>query len=1317
MVLSSSDELLVARLRALPEPERAPAIERACADDPSLRARWPVIRAALEAAEAAPAAAMAGHLAPGSGVMLLNSALELASGEQPGMRIGPYKLLQEIGRGGFGVVWMADQEKPIRRRVALKIIKAGMDTREVIVRFEAERQALALMDHANIARVFDAGATDAGRPYFAMELVRGVAITRYCDDNRLPAEARLQLFVVVCQAVQHAHTKGVIHRDLKPSNILVTLHDGVPVPKIIDFGIAKATGGARLTEKTLFTQFHAFIGTPAYTSPEQMEMSGLDVDTRSDIYSLGVLLYELLTGRPPFDGDALVKSGLDGMRRTIREIDPPRPSNRLTTLTDAERSSVAQHRSTDAAKLSLLLRGDLDWIVMRCLEKDRAHRYETANGLAQDIQRHLASEPVAARPPSGVYRLRKFIRRHQLGVAASIAIAGSVLAGLVAASVLLVRERAARTRAVEAEMAEGRLRQQAEAARALEAKQSSRTALNLADQLLAKGQTADALAYLVQSARKDPTNTRIAPRLVSLLTSRNFLIPAGAPLAMNRSVVALRYSQDGRWLYVGTEDGTYRVFDADTGEQRLVAPLGNGVVRFGWVFAEENPEIFAVRFTDRTLGVYDAGTGRPLWRPFKVDDRFPARVATGAGLRLEFSPHGRWLCVHTGNLGFCILDAATGEIQAEQHFGKFYYGPVFTNDESLLTFITGDTVHSCSLPGFRTAFEPIAIKNKILPDISLIPFYSPDGKLLSVVDEWGDIHVFTAHDGTPVRTVPNGNGLRRSQLPDGRLLAVQPKSWEIFDPCSGQSASVPAADGFSGSRCVAAGGKLVLTASDDGFARIWEVATGRLLAEPTWHSGGGFQAALSSDGLRVALGTADGTIARFRVGRGAARPLNLPRSHYPTAQSAPYVPGRPASVLWFGADQARVLDVPSGREIAGGFAYPGADLPLLRRQATWFRTREDLRFIVVQDWTGQEPMQVWEYGPTGIHRGVPLLGDRGSPVGRSAVAFSPRNDLVARAVSFSAISVWNLRDGSKAGPDLSYRGANLNYISLDFSPDGTKLAAPLEGGGAVVWEVATGRVAGVFDDGGESGGGSVAFNADGTRLLTINRRGEPRLWNVTTGRPCSRPLSGGDGRFDLSANGQWYLSTTATGVRICDGRTGSVIGEFPTMVTHGETRFSPDGRLVAGPDDDGNLRVRDVRTGESVSEGQHPAEPFWQVRWSPDGRFVENVTPYLIQIWAVPPMPEQNEPAPAWLLQMASLLATRVIDDDEKCVDAPELIAQIGDLRRKLAELPDDAPYVKWGRWIIDESPDRPIAPEFSLTPAEADKLGNGPSPSTRESP
>ena len=370
--------------------------------------------------------------------------------EKPGTRIGHYKLLQQIGEGGCGVVYMADQEEPVRRRVALKVIKLGMDTRQVVARFEAERQALALMDHPNIAKVLDAGATDAGRPYFVMELVRGIRITDYCDQNNLPTAQRLKLFTQVCQAIQHAHQKGIIHRDIKPSNILVTMHDGVPVPMVIDFGIAKATTGQRLTDKTLFTAFEQFMGTPAYMSPEQAEMSGLDIDTRSDIYALGVLLYELLTGKTPFDAKELMAAGLDEMRRTIREQEPARPSTRLSTMLDADLTTVARHRQAEPGKLSSLIRGDLDWIVMKALEKDRTRRYETANGLAMDIQRYLSDELVVARPPSKFYRFQKLARRNKIAVAAVVAVLGALVIGLVISTFSLLREQRATEKALAA---------------------------------------------------------------------------------------------------------------------------------------------------------------------------------------------------------------------------------------------------------------------------------------------------------------------------------------------------------------------------------------------------------------------------------------------------------------------------------------------------------------------------------------------------------------------------------------------------------------------------------------------------------------------------------------------------------------------------------------------------------------------------------------------------------------------------------------------------------------------------------------------------
>jgi serine/threonine protein kinase/tetratricopeptide (TPR) repeat protein len=381
--------------------------------------------------------------------------------EKPGDQIGGFTLLKEIGHGGFGVVYLAEQKAPVERRVALKVIKLGMDTKQVVARFEAERQAVALMDHPNIARVIDAGATATGRPYFVMELVGGIKITDYCEQNDLTTRQRLELFMQVCRAIQHAHQKGVIHRDIKPSNVLVATQDGVPVPKVIDFGIAKATQG-KLTDDTVFTAFEQFLGTPAYMSPEQAQLGGLDVDTRSDIYSLGVLLYELLTGKTPFDAKELLAVGLEAMRRTICEKEPPTPSTRLKqdlAAQQAQSSGQSQIRNQKSK-----IENDLDWIVMKCLEKDRARRYETANGLARDIERHINCEPVVAGPPSNLYRFQKFVRRNKLMFRAATAVLTVLVLG-VAASIWQA------VRATLAEREQIRLRQQAQTAQRNEARE------------------------------------------------------------------------------------------------------------------------------------------------------------------------------------------------------------------------------------------------------------------------------------------------------------------------------------------------------------------------------------------------------------------------------------------------------------------------------------------------------------------------------------------------------------------------------------------------------------------------------------------------------------------------------------------------------------------------------------------------------------------------------------------------------------------------------------------------------------------------------
>jgi tetratricopeptide (TPR) repeat protein/protocatechuate 3,4-dioxygenase beta subunit len=431
--------------------KRSAYLDKACGNDSELRTE---VEELLRAHEAA-----GGFLKePLGGVDVTFDDSPLTEG--PGTKIGRYKLLELIGEGGFGVVYMAEQREPIRRRVALKIIKLGMDTKQVIARFEAERQALAMMDHPNIAKVLDAGATETGRPYFVMELVKGIPVTEYCDKNNLNTRQRLEIFIDVCKAVQHAHQKGIIHRDLKPSNVMITLHDGVPVPKIIDFGIAKATGHG-LTEKTLFTRYAHMVGTPEYMSPEQAEMSGLDVDTRSDIYSLGVLLYELLTGATPFDAQTLREAGYNEMQRIIREEEPDKPSTRLSSLGEAL-AGVAKHRHVEPAELRKIVRGDLDWVVMKTLEKNRTRRYETANELVRDIERHLGHEPVAAGPPSMVYRMKKFVRRNRTAVAVGLVVLASLVVGLALATTGFVQASRERDRALAAEAESVRQRDSAQ---------------------------------------------------------------------------------------------------------------------------------------------------------------------------------------------------------------------------------------------------------------------------------------------------------------------------------------------------------------------------------------------------------------------------------------------------------------------------------------------------------------------------------------------------------------------------------------------------------------------------------------------------------------------------------------------------------------------------------------------------------------------------------------------------------------------------------------------------------------------------------------
>ncbi len=486
--MASTLQDIFERVIGLEGAERAAALAAACGGDRSLQSQVEALVGAHDRAAkflASPTAEAAALKTAGEGEdVTLGGTLGTGPAnsdpmrEGAGSRIGPYKLLELIGEGGFGSVFMAEQHRPVQRRVALKIIKLGMDTRQVVARFEQERQALAMMDHPNIAKVFDAGATETGRPYFVMELVKGEPLADYADRHNLSIEDRLELFAQVCQAVQHAHTKGIIHRDLKPGNVLIALQDGRPSAKVIDFGIAKATQ-SRMTEKTLFTEHRQIIGTPEYMSPEQAEGS-LDIDTRTDVYALGVMLYELLTGSTPFGGGELRSAAYAEMQRIIREVDPPKPSTRLIQNSDTL-ANVAARRKTEPKRLGSLVRGELDWIVMKALEKDRARRYETANGLAADIRRYLAGEAVVAAPPSAAYRFKKFVKRNRVMVSAGSAVGAALLFGLAGTAWQAKIAREQRDAAFVAQLAEAEQRKQAESSRAEALEQKARAEANEAE--------------------------------------------------------------------------------------------------------------------------------------------------------------------------------------------------------------------------------------------------------------------------------------------------------------------------------------------------------------------------------------------------------------------------------------------------------------------------------------------------------------------------------------------------------------------------------------------------------------------------------------------------------------------------------------------------------------------------------------------------------------------------------------------------------------------------------------------------------------------
>ncbi|MDB5325475.1 MAG: pknB 19 [Phycisphaerales bacterium] len=699
--------------------------------------------------------------------------------DTPPDHIGRYRILERLGHGGMGEVYVAEQTEPIKRRVALKVIKAGMDTRQVVARFEAERQALAMMDHPNIARVFDAGTTDTGRPYFVMELVRGVPITQFCDDARLSTRQRIELLVPVCQAVQHAHQKGIIHRDIKPSNVLVTLHDGKPVPKVIDFGIAKATGPS-LTDKTVYTEFRQMIGTPAYMSPEQAEMSGLDIDTRSDIYSLGVLTYELLTGTTPFDTTRLIKAGLAEIQRIIKQEDPPRPSLRISTLGD-RLPTMATQRSTDAGRISKLVAGELDWIVMKALEKDRRRRYETANDLAADLGRHLAGESIEAAPPSVLYQGRKFARKHRgpLGVTAAVIVALGI--GLTAATyqwrraehstaIAKANEAAAETQRVEAD----------------KSKDAAESEAYIANLLL----TQIAIAkHDYAGARERLTACSIEKRgwewdFLGKQASIGIYSILGPTFGVN-------VSRDGKRMATCSLRSA-RVYD--TGSLRLLREIVFADHKYYGFALSNDGKRLAYLTSDTVVEVCDVETGRPVGRPLNHSQPV---------FELTFSPDDRLLA--TSSFDFCEMvwnadtgSSATRPIEHSELARTLHFTPDSTR---LITSDQTGMAHTWDLQTSRIIGQAMPHQN-----YRCIPDFSGNSSRVVTFSAENAARVFDTNSGEPVSPAIDVAGLGNLRAvaisPDGQTVQVcAGYQSELFESTTGKSIAPPTIHAISLDAC------------------------------------------------------------------------------------------------------------------------------------------------------------------------------------------------------------------------------------------------------------------------------------------------------------------------------------------------------------------------------------------------------------------------------------------------------------------------------------------------------------------------------------